>query len=69
MYILEAVPTFNDLTESKTLHKTLNDLVSKSCGGTICVTYPLLSRAKESFLNPVDTRDFAPKLELEFVID
>ena len=69
MYILEAVPTCNDLTESKTLHKTLNDLVSKSCGGTMCVTYPLLSRAKESFLNPVDTRDFAPKLELEFVID
>ena len=38
-----------------------------SLGGIICVTYPKLSWSKESFLNPEDTSDLAPKFELEFV--
>ena len=68
-YKCELIPIVCVLIGSNTLHRTLNESVSKSCGGTICVMYPLLSRLKESLLNPTDTKDFAPKLELEFVID
>ena len=42
---------------------------SRSFGGTIWVTYPVSSLLNESFLNPLDTKDFEPKLEFEFVID
>jgi hypothetical protein len=31
--------------------------------------YPTSSLAKESFLNPSETNDFAPKFELELVTD
>ena len=38
-------------------------------GAIIFVINALLSFANDSFLNPLDTRDNCPKLELEFVID
>ena len=38
-------------------------------GGIIFVINALLSLSNASFLNPSDTRDNWPKLELEFVID
>ena len=31
--------------------------------------YPVSSRGNADFLKPVETKDLAPKLELEFVID
>ena len=48
---------------------TFVDSFCKSFGGTMCVTYPVSSRANGSFLNPFDTNAFAPKFEFEFVID
>ena len=54
---------------SSGLQGTLNWLSCKSFGGTMWVMYPVSSLANAFFLNPSDTNDFAPKLELEFVID
>ena len=38
-----------------------------SLGGTTWVMYPVLSLVKASGLNPLDIKDFAPKLEFELV--
>ena len=38
-----------------------------SLGGITCVMYPVLSLAKASGLNPLDIKDFDPKLEFELV--
>ena len=42
-------------------------VIGTSFGGTICVIYPRLSCENASFLNPLETSAFAPKLELELV--
>ena len=69
MYRCEAIPTWSVLTGSNDLQTTFCVLSSRSLGGTIWVMYPVSSRGNADFLKPVETKDLAPKLELEFVID
>ena len=46
-----------------------SSVVEEDLGGMMCVIYPLLSLSNASFLNPSETKDNWPKLELELVIE
>ena len=68
-YILDVVAAATVSTGSKIFQPILILSSWRSVGGIMCVMYPVLSLSNASFLNPTETRDFAPKLELELVID